>query len=225
MNNDMVQFIEIIAENVVLFVKPILTPMASAFFGAWFASKIAEKRDRRKREDEQVCSINVVVSSIAMNYNKALSIKRQMLDEFREYNWRHIRIRPTIEVEADKFHIDYKSISFLLENDCRMLLHRISVAEETFSCLVVLLNKRSQMHCENIQVKFEKNNIPTSSELTEGRVVEIIGVMTNENMKSITNEMYDYCDAAIEISYDVASELSDAAIKMFPGRTILKFER
>lgn len=225
MNNDLVKFIEISVENAVLFIKPILTPMASAFFGAWFASKIAEKRDRRKREDEQVGAINVVISSIAMNYNKSLSIKKQILDEFREDDWRHIRIRPTIEVDADKFHIDYKSISFLLEHDCRMLLHKISVAEETFSCLVVLLNKRSQMHCENIQAKFEKNNILTNSELTESRAVEIIGVMTNENMKSITNEMYDYCDAAIEMSYDVASELSDAATKMFPGRTVLKFAR
>lgn len=207
------------------YARPMFAPFFSAMFGAMFAALIASRKEKNKIKEDRIASVNVAISCISLYLDKIIAIQRQILDEFEDNKYRHVLIKSVLAIESPRVSIDYRSISFLLGHDCRVIVGEIVAAEERLMVLIALINKRSELHYDEVQKKLEKAGLTESQTMVVTQVIEMIGSRVDFTLRLMTDDVYELCDELIESFYVLAARLSEDAVRILGRGKIIKIIR
>jgi hypothetical protein len=201
--------------------QPLLTPMASSFFGALFAVMFASRREKSKKIDEKVNAVNRTISVIGIYVNKVASIKRQALDGIEDNPARHFLLRP-IHTSNSKIHIEFDSISFLLENECRNIVFRLVGAEENYNTFMSFINKRSDLCFNEYQKRLDAAGLTLDTGWTFEKIESAVGPRICTTLKGMTDNIYTMSQDILCEMRILSKELTRESRKIFPRKVILE---
>ncbi|MCG8051744.1 MAG: hypothetical protein JAZ15_11090 [Candidatus Thiodiazotropha endolucinida] len=200
---------------------PALTTLIAAFAGAWTAYSLQHQKDLRSEEKQNIVHANEVISAILDNLNLIDLYRRKVVDPFRLHPYRYLAILPTTFELKPNLEIDTTGLNFIWQKGNSQLPSKIIKAKFVFNVTLDLIKSRSDFHRNVIQVKFEEANFVQGGNIQLETVKVILGERDFQELIDLTNNMIISLDSAMQLLFEVASELHDEVKKIYPNEYVL----
>ncbi len=194
----------------------------AAFAGAFFAFMNQNYREKRLKEDQEFAASKKAQFALSSQINTVLAIKKQHLDKFRDDDLRFIHVLPIL-INENHLFLDIDSLMFMLDGDTANLIQELDISEKDFTLILNVLSKRNrtQQIFQEAFSELERRNI----EIPNGSRSEFmnfsydnIGKANVIELESLTNELYEKVDKAMNHYKKMMEELEGFIKTKFPKR-------
>lgn len=203
-------------------VDPLIT-LAAAFFGAWYAFKLHDERDKRARSERNVMAANRAVFEILRHCNRLVTFRKQFLNEHQGDPNREYLIRPVAGLSWNPPSIDYDSLAFLFDSEQPNLLTEISLVEQAITSALDIIRQRSEFHVEKFQPVAEELERAHGPSFPLGLLRSTLGPRNTQVLKMLTDYTYECVDTAISEIEKVTKKLVEEARALYPGHVVISF--
>ena len=202
---------------------PLMT-LVAAFFGAWYAFKLHDNKDKRKRTEHDVKAANRAIFEISRHCNRLATYRKQFLEGKRNDPYRDYSILPVAGFSWENPEIDYDSLFFLFESSELDLVTEISSVEQEIISAVDVIRQRSEFHVKRLQPvieKLEKQHGPTFS---PNLISSALGPKDSRVLRMLTDYNYTCVDSAITEMQKVMEKLAGEVRILYPGHVVISFK-
>ena len=201
-----------------------LVTLAAAFFGAWYAFKLHDNKDKRNRSERDVKAANRAIFEISRHCNRLATFRNQFLEDKRNDPNRDYLILPVAGFSWDNPEIDYDSLAFLFESSQPNLLTEISSVEQEILSAVDVIRRRSEFHVERLQPVIEQLEKQHGPSFPATLISPALGPKDSHVLRLLTDHNYSCVDSAISTMETVIERLSGEVRKIYPGHVVISFE-
>jgi len=201
-----------------------LVTLAAAFFGAWYAFKLHDEKDKRRRSESDVMAANRAIFEISRHCNRLATFRKQFLDEKKDEPGRDYLILPVAGFSWDPPSIDYDSLAFLFESSQPNLLTEISTAEQAIMSAVDVIRQRSEFHVEKFQPVVEELEKEFGPEFSVDLIQKKLGPRNTQVLRMLTDYNYECVDSAISETEKMMEKLAEEVKKIYPDHVVISFK-
>lgn len=201
-----------------------LVTLVAAFFGAWYAFRLHDDKDRRRRADSDVRAANRAIFEISRHCNRLATFRKQFLDENKHNPNRDYLIMPVAGFSWDAPSIDYDALAFLIESSQPDLLTEVAVMEQSISSAVDVIRQRSEFHVEKLQPVVEKLEYEYGPEFSADLIEQRLGPKNARVLRLLTDYNYECVDTAISEMEKIMDRLAEAVKKIYPEHVVVSFK-
>ncbi len=209
----------------ILKTKDIINPLLSVFgtfFGATFAFRLNEEKERKKLLDMRRESLNralfVLVRQInAIHQLSQLYIKYQTPFE-RAFNFP--AMKPPL---YEDLIFSFTELDFLLDSDNPGLLIKIAVEQERFHQAIESFRLRNEFYVQEIQPAIEKIKL-NGKIISSNEAEKLLGERLFGSAINLANSVWEHITYSNNSIPEVHNELLIQAKLMFPGKKFITYE-
>lgn len=205
-----------------IILKYCIGPLSGAFTGSYLAYRLAIRRENKKQEAERINAAQEALFILTYQVNTIAVFKKQILSKHYDSPFRHFEI-PTIEMQDHKnLNVNFSSISFILSSKYKEMLGRIMVSNDYFHSLIGAIHKRNGTHSEYQQI-ISISGVKHGSTLTNEEAIKIAGSRLPNELKSITDAIYEMTDSHITSTTKLVDEFATILEKIYPNSKFIRF--
>lgn len=212
--------IEIITKVIEILVASLAT-LAAAYFGAKYAFKLQNEKDKRASDATDVKAANSVIFELARTFNKFTAIKRQFVDEHRDKTERHLMIMPVAGMSWEPPKFNYDTISFLFSSSDPNLLGTLSLVEQEIASTLDVIKQRSTMHVEVLQPTVERLSQQIGEQVTLQQIEAALGQRLATTLQMSTTFMVEGIDNVLAGCKEHINKIKSETQKLYPGHSII----
>ena len=198
-----------------------LTTLMAAFFGAWFAFRFQESKNKKLELKGKKAALNKALFIIFRQFNELMFIKNK-IDQCRNIPIRAFSMPANISSNNNIVLNDHE-LSFLLETDQPDLLFKLLVEHDRFKQAIVAYDMRTKLHINEIQPALEKYNLIDRNVSLE-EFQDKLGQRLFISAVKITDSLFQHIDETIISHEEFGKVLFDFSKKMFPKDSFIQFE-
>lgn len=186
-----------------------------AFFGAWLAFLLEERRRKRVEADRRYYCLLQAQLALGMQREKLLNIQRGYLDLHREEPDRHMRLEPLF-MSMDDLRVDFPPLVFVAEAFGFGIVQTLYLAEQGYITATSALAKSNGM--------IEKRLAGGPLDSEAGGAVAVFDSSAEASLKGFIDDLYCSVDGAIDSMGAAIDELTSVTRKLYPERKAHHFE-
>lgn len=198
-----------------------LATLGAAYFGAKYAFKLQNDKDKRTSEATDVKSANGVIFELARTLNKFIVIKRQFIDEHRDRTDRHLTIMPVAGMSWETPKFNYDALSFLFRASDPNLLGTLSLLEQEIASILDVIQQRSMMHVELLQPTVESISRKVGEKVSRQEIEDALGPRLAKRLQMSTTVMVDGIDSVLAGCREHIEKIKNETQKLYPGHSII----
>lgn len=212
--------IQIIAKSLEILVASIAT-LAAAYFGAKYAFKLQNEREKQASDAIDVKAANSVIFELARTYNKFTAIKKQFIDPHRNDPERHLVIMPVAGMSWEPPKFNYDAISFLFRSSDPNLLGTLSLVEQEITSTLDFIKERSRMHVEVLQPAVERLSERIGEQVTLRQIEDELGKRLAATLRLTTTFMIEGVDDVLAGCKQHIAQIKSQTQQMYPGHGVI----
>jgi hypothetical protein len=201
-----------------------LVTLAAAFFGAWYAFKLHDEKDKRSRSERDVMAANRAIFEISRHCNRLATFRKRFLDEKKDDSNRDYSVLPVAGFSWDFPNIDYDSLAFLFESSQPNLLTEMSSVEQAITSAVDVIRQRSEFHVEKLQPVVEELEKEHGPSFPVNLICSKLGPKDSQVLRMLTDYNYECVDTAISEMEKVIKKLAEEVKEIRPGHVVISFK-
>lgn len=200
--------------------------LLGACIGAWLSYFFGRRQKLADIAKDNVEKGNRALFVLFRQVNTLAYIKSAIFDKFENNRLRFFLPLP-LAYEQDPFvAVDCESLSFFMQSDNakKQLVFDISITNEKYKTLILLINRRSVLYAE-VKNKLSPAKIPEGTPLTEEYIKDILGDVLFTELHDITEIIYNNFSSYILEIEELKTKLRSALLDLFPGEIFIDFTR
>lgn len=198
-----------------------LTTLAAAYFGAKYAFKLQNEKDKRASDAADVKSANSAIFELVRTFNKFTAIKKQFIDEYRDKAERHIMIKPVLGMSWEPPKFNYDSISFLFKSSDPNLLGTLSLVEQEIASTLDVIKQRSTMHVEVLQPIIEELSLQVGEKISLRQIEDALGLRHTTILTMSTTFMVEGVDNVLAGCKEHIEKIKAETQRLYPGHSVI----
>jgi hypothetical protein len=197
------------------------TTMAAAFFGAKYAFRLQNEKERREIVSANVTSADYATFQLHRTINHFTAYRKQFLDQWRNDARRHFIIRPSLGDAIAPQTYDFQSLAFLFNSKDPNILSSLAILEDETKTIAAAIKERTDVHVSQFQplaevMPMESEYLPSLAELTRE-----CGPRLSQTLKMSTDQIIVGVDHILEIARDLADRIKRQTEAVYPGQNVL----
>lgn len=192
----------------------IVSTLAAAWAGSWFAFRYNSGQEKLKKEIAEKNAANLALLRLARQCNVLALYKRDTLNPHRASEFRHVNINAFVPGLHVSDRIDQDSLVFLIERGRVDLLSTILLEDDRFETIMQNIHKRAEHHVAHVQPAIEKIGTPI---VRSADVAAALGSRHDATMKNYTDNIYDQIDKSLTTLPECIRQFRDAMKGFYPG--------
>ena len=202
---------------------PALATLLAAFYGAKYAFKFQNDKDVYLEKKLNLVNANKSIFSLMRMANTLAVYRKEIINPIRNSPTIFLEMPPTLQMEKEFIKLDIESLYFMLETDDRNLLGEVIVEEERYRSTLDAINKRSELHLNEVQPLLERANFVEGGEYSLETIQEILKPRLYSSITQLTEQVLQHVDSTIESLQLISNKLHVSVKKQFPNDTVIKF--
>lgn len=202
---------------------PALATLVAAFYGAKFAFKFQQDKEKQETTQRNLLNANSALFSMSRMANKLFLYQRDVINPVRNSPGKFLELPPTQDLEKEFIEFETQSLVFLLETTYINLLGEVLIEVERYRTTIEAINTRSRLHIQTIQPRIEQANFPANKKISISEIENCLGDRLSTTLRQSTDQVIDHVDSSLESIKTIASKLQKAIKDLYPTAKVISF--
>jgi hypothetical protein len=198
-------------------------PILGTFFGATFAYRLNEEKERQKKLDERKGALAHCLFVLGLQMNVVLQLKSDY-DKFQEGFERAFNLPAYQPPAYEDLKIPIGDLVFLLDNaNDAQLLFDLSIEQERFEQILTSIQLRNTIYVDELQPEVARLGLNGTSPIWAEVKAQLGDKLVGRVMQG-TKVAYDHLAASDLSIPEMLNKLQTRAKEIFPGSKFLAFK-
>lgn len=202
---------------------PALATLVAAYYGAKYAFQFQNDKELIAEKNHNIVSANAAIFTLSRMANKLFNYRRDVITPVLNKTSAFIEMQPTLDMEKEHIKLNIEALYFLLQTSDKNILGEVMVEEERYRSAIEAINKRSQLHLQEMQPVLEKAGFVEGGNYTLEQFEKILGNRLYITMQEATEQVITHVDSTITSLKQTADKLTTIIKEQYPNETVIRF--
>jgi hypothetical protein len=204
------------------FVIDAVSIIAAAFFGAYSAFLLNQKKEEEKKQLRRINAVNGALFVIVRQANALLNLIKGF-DGWKDRKTNFYEMPAGYPAEYRDLRLNLSEIDFLLRESDPNLLFQLSIEQERFEAAITSVRLRTEFHFNELQPALDAANFDDDDASLED-LIKIVGDRIAITAYKSTEDVFSHVYQTYGSLVEAIDELHSEAVRLYPGIEFIKFQ-